>query len=111
MDGDSSAKTMDKGASSAMGETELSSGIHEDSKPKVEPAGEKTAGTGTSAFSSSGAIGSMFNADGALGGTAQKVGGPFDKQGAIGSKFTDKGTIGGMVQENLGKGENKPVNK
>ena len=46
-------------------------------------------------------MGKMFNADGALGGTAQKVGGPFDKEGSIGSKFKADGTIGGMVQENL----------
>ena len=40
-------------------------------------------------------------ADGAIGGTAQKVGGPLDKQGAIGQHFNADGKIGGMVQENL----------
>ena len=40
-------------------------------------------------------------ADGAIGGTAQKVGGPFDKEGAIGKNFNADGKIGGMVQENL----------
>lgn len=43
----------------------------------------------------------MFNADGAIGGTAQKVGGPFDKEGSIGSNFKADGKIGGMVQQNL----------
>lgn len=42
-----------------------------------------------------------FTADGALGGTAQSIGGPFDKQGAIGKNFNADGKIGGMVQENL----------
>lgn len=45
------------------------------------PAGEKTQGIGTPAFSKDGAIGSMFKAAGAIGGTAQKVGGPFAKHG------------------------------
>ena len=79
-------------------------------------------------FSKDGAVGSMFNgellmpnmplqvfeqyglisrcaADGALGGTAQKVGGPFDKQGSVGQHFNANGKIGGMVQKNLA--ENK----
>ena len=40
-------------------------------------------------------------ADGAIGGTAQKVGGPFDKEGSVGQHFTAEGKIGGAVQENL----------
>ena len=84
-------------------------------------AGEKTTGTGTSIFSKDGALGSMFNgtasphraidassstlilhvADGAVGGTAQKIGGPLDKEGSIGQHFNADGKIGGMVQENL----------
>ena len=44
---------------------------------------------------------SVSSADGAIGGTAQKVGGPLDKQGAIGQHFNADGKIGGMVQENL----------
>ena len=40
-------------------------------------------------------------ADGAIGGTAQKIGGPLDKQGSIGQHFNSDGKIGGMVQENL----------
>ena len=42
-----------------------------------------------------------YIADGAIGGTAQKIGGPLDKQGAIGQHFNADGKIGGMVQENL----------
>ncbi|KAI9846757.1 MAG: hypothetical protein M1837_003606 [Sclerophora amabilis] len=105
MDGDSSAKTMDKGASAAMGHAEHTSGIHEDSKPKIEPAGQKTTGAGTSAFNAEGAVGSMFKADGPVGGTAQAVGGPFDKKGAIGKHFNADGKIGGTVHETLGQGE------
>ncbi|KAI4139261.1 MAG: hypothetical protein LQ341_004280 [Variospora aurantia] len=52
-------------------------------------------------FSKDGAVGKMFTADGTIGGTAQKVGGPFDKQGAVGQHFNADGKIGGMVQENL----------
>jgi len=105
MDGDSSAKTMDKGANSAMDQTEMSTGIHETTKTGSMPAGEKTQGTGTPAFHKDGAIGSMFKADGAIGGTAEKVGGPFSKDGAIGKNFKADGAIGGTVHENLGKGE------
>ena len=35
---------------------------------------------------------------GALGGTAQKVGGPFDKDGVVGKQFTTEGTLGGTAQ-------------
>lgn len=41
-------------------------------------------------------------AEGAIGGAAQKVGGPFDKEGAIGKQFTTDGSVGGTVQEKLG---------
>ena len=63
------------------------------------------------AFHSSGTIGSQFTSQGALGGTAQKVGGPFDKEGSIGKQFTEQGAIGGSVQQTLGKGEENTVNK
>eukprot|EP00877_Chromochloris_zofingiensis_P008984 jgi/Chrzof1/4339/Cz14g09100.t1 len=33
------------------------------------------------------------------GGTAQKIGGPFDKEGAIGKQFTTQGAVGGRVQD------------
>ncbi|KAI9673995.1 MAG: hypothetical protein M1817_002201 [Caeruleum heppii] len=105
MDGDNSAKTMDQGAKSAMPNVDMTSGVHEQSKPDTAPAGEKTTGTGTPAFNKDGAIGSMFKADGALGGTAQAIGGPFDKKGAIGQHFNADGKIGGSVQETLGQGE------
>ncbi len=76
-------------------------------------------------FSKDGSIGKMFNgmlylfcavetcrvlwdsqltcssADGALGGTAQKIGGPLDKEGMVGQHFNADGKIGGMVQQNL----------
>jgi hypothetical protein len=47
MDGDAAAKTMDKGASAALGNTEFADGIYEASKPRMEPAGEKATGAGT----------------------------------------------------------------
>lgn len=40
--------------------------------------------------------------NGALGGTAQAVGGPLDKDGVIGKQFTTDGVIGGTVQSALG---------
>lgn len=40
--------------------------------------------------------------EGALGGTAQKIGGPLGKDGAIGKQFTADGSIGGAVQGALG---------
>ncbi len=43
----------------------------------------------------------FVTANGALGGTAQKVGGPFDKEGMVGKNFNADGKIGGMIQENL----------
>lgn len=36
--------------------------------------------------------------DGSIGGTAQKVGGPFDKEGAVGKQFTEAGALGGTAQ-------------
>ncbi|CAF9907723.1 MAG: hypothetical protein ALECFALPRED_003787 [Alectoria fallacina] len=105
MDGDSTAKSFEQGANSAVRENEMSSGIHESVK---QTASEKTTGTGTSMFSKDGTLGSMFNGtaspprtDGAIGGTAQKIGGPLDKEGSIGQHFNSDGKIGGMVQENL----------
>jgi hypothetical protein len=43
---------------------------------------------------------------GAIGGTAQKIGGPLAKDGIIGKQFTSDGAIGGTVQNNMG-GEKK----
>lgn len=45
----------------------------------------------------------MFKADGAVGGVADKIGGPLSKDGAIGKNFNEDGAIGGTVDENLGK--------
>jgi hypothetical protein len=41
-------------------------------------------------------------AEGAIGGTAQKIGGPLDKEGMIGKQFTTEGSIGGTVQNMMG---------
>ncbi|KAE8447491.1 hypothetical protein EG329_010764 [Mollisiaceae sp. DMI_Dod_QoI] len=83
MDGDSTAKTLDRGANSAINTMNDTDGIHEASH-QTSPAGQKTTGTGTSAFHKDGAIGSMFTASGAIGGTADQLGGPFAKDGAVG---------------------------
>ncbi|KAG8528942.1 uncharacterized protein KY384_006631 [Bacidia gigantensis] len=98
MDGDHTAKTFEQGANKAMGQNEMTSGVHE-TVNQTPAEGEKTTGHGTSIFDKQGAVGKMFNADGALGGTAQKVGGPLDKQGAVGKHFNAEGSIGGMAQD------------
>jgi len=85
-----------------MPNTDLQDSIHEDSKPRGEPVGTKTQGTGTSVFSSTGAIGKQFTTEGALGGTAESIGGPLSSQGMIGKQFTEGGSIGGSVQSMLG---------
>lgn len=43
-----------------------------------------------------------YEAEGALGGAAQKVGGPLDKDGMIGKQFTTEGSLGGTVQDKMG---------
>ncbi|KAH7114559.1 hypothetical protein B0J13DRAFT_460300, partial [Dactylonectria estremocensis] len=43
---------------------------------------------------------------GAIGGTAQMLGGPFDRDGVIGKQFTTEGSIGGTVQ-NAASGQKK----
>ncbi|KAK1750912.1 hypothetical protein QBC47DRAFT_417759 [Echria macrotheca] len=57
-------------------------------------------------FDKDGAVGGAFTEQGALGGAAQKIGGPLDKDGMIGKQFTTEGMIGGTVQSALG-GEKK----
>lgn len=70
--------------------------------------GEKTTDTnqGPSVFDAKGAIGSAFTKDGAVGGMAEKIGGPLSADGAVGKNFTQQGSIGGTVQDKLG-GEKK----
>lgn len=104
MDGDQSAKTFDSGANSAIRNAEGSDSIHEASH-QADAAGEKTSGTGASIFHKDGAVGRQFTTQGAIGGTAQNVGGPFAADGAIGKNFTAEGSIGGMVQQNLANKE------
>ncbi|KAI1460462.1 hypothetical protein F4805DRAFT_478881 [Annulohypoxylon moriforme] len=67
--------------------TPANAGIGED-KPKM--------------FDSQGSVGKQFTEGGALGGTAQKIGGPLDKEGMVGKQFTSEGSIGGSVQSALG---------
>jgi hypothetical protein len=64
------------------------SDLTKDTKPKV--------------FDEQGAIGKQFTDKGALGGTAEKIGGPLAKDGAVGKQFTTAGSIGGTVQDNMG---------
>ncbi|KAK3614441.1 hypothetical protein LTR56_027068 [Elasticomyces elasticus] len=109
MDGDSSARTMDKGASAAARSTDLTEGIHEDAK-LAPPAGEKTTGTAGSVFdAATGSIGKAFTTQGAIGGTAQKIGGPFDQSGMIGKQFTTEGSIGASAQNILAGSEKTSV--
>ncbi|KAI2623048.1 hypothetical protein GGS26DRAFT_566969 [Hypomontagnella submonticulosa] len=67
--------------------TPANSGIGED-KPKM--------------FDAQGSIGKQFTEEGAIGGTAQKIGGPLDKEGMVGKQFTTDGSVGGSVQSALG---------
>ncbi|CAH0004520.1 unnamed protein product [Clonostachys byssicola] len=62
-------------------------------------------GTKPKAMDEKGSVGKHFTsraAEGAIGGTAQKIGGPLDEQGAIGKQFTTGGSIGGTVQDKMG---------
>jgi hypothetical protein len=58
-----------------------------------------------SALDARGSIGKQFTTDGAIGGTADKVGGPLAADGAVGKEFTDRGAVGGAVQDHLGHGD------
>lgn len=53
-----------------------------------------------------GSIGKEFTSEGKIGGTAEKVGGPFSSRGAIGKEFEKDGSIGGAAQQ---AAEAKPV--
>ncbi|KAI0901210.1 hypothetical protein F4806DRAFT_185996 [Annulohypoxylon nitens] len=66
---------------------------------------DQDSATRVSALDSQGSIGHQFSSEGKIGGTAQKVGGPFSKEGAIGRQFTDKGSVGGRVQDTVGHGD------
>ncbi|KAI2626223.1 hypothetical protein GGS21DRAFT_530614 [Xylaria nigripes] len=54
------------------------------------------------ALDAEGTIGKQFTEKGAIGGMAQKVGGPLDKEGMIGKQFTAEGGVGGSVQSSMG---------
>ncbi|KAI9896291.1 hypothetical protein N3K66_008463 [Trichothecium roseum] len=58
--------------------------------------------TKAKAMDAQGAIGKQFTTEGALGGAAQKVGGPLDKEGMIGKQFTTEGSLGGTMQDKMG---------
>ena len=72
-----------------------------------QPGGTDKVASAASLFDSSGGIGKQFTSEGAIGGTAQKVGGPFHEQGAIGKQFTEQGSIGGTAQNMLGDKDKK----
>ncbi|KAK5128863.1 hypothetical protein LTR85_000196 [Meristemomyces frigidus] len=85
--------------------TDITDGIHEIAQHDLggkAAAGEKTTGNPGSLFDKSGSIGKQFTTDGAIGGTAQSIGGPLDKNGMIGKQFTTGGSIGGAAQSMLG---------
>ncbi|KUI59289.1 hypothetical protein VP1G_06501 [Cytospora mali] len=87
MSGNYSARATGSGGMSGATQTPANSHVGVD-KPK--------------AFDAQGSIGKQFTEGGALGSTAQKIGGPLDKDGAIGKQFTAEGSIGGTVQDTLG---------
>ncbi|KAI1825961.1 hypothetical protein F4861DRAFT_499687 [Xylaria intraflava] len=72
------------------------------------PANAGLGETKPKAFDAQGSIGKQFTEQGAVGGMAQKIGGPLDKEGMIGKQFTTEGEIGGSVQSKMGgkKGSN-----
>jgi len=51
------------------------------------------------AFKEDGAIGKEFTEKGSIGGTMEKVGGPFSSKGSIGKQFTKEGAVGGTVDQ------------
>ncbi|KAI0834255.1 hypothetical protein F5Y06DRAFT_307077 [Hypoxylon sp. FL0890] len=70
-----------------------------------EPREDENSATRVSAFDSQGSVGHQFSSEGAIGGTAHKLGGPFSKEGVVGRQFTDKGSVGGTVQDTMGHGD------
>ncbi|KAL7944978.1 hypothetical protein V8C42DRAFT_324228 [Trichoderma barbatum] len=73
--------------SSLASDTAPSTGVN-DTKPKV--------------FDKEGTVGQHFTEEGAIGGTAQMVGGPLDKEGMVGKQFTTEGAVGGTVESIMG---------
>ncbi|KUJ11249.1 uncharacterized protein LY89DRAFT_700477 [Mollisia scopiformis] len=64
-----------------------------------------------SILSSGGAVGKQFNPDGAIGGVAQEIGGPFDKDGAIGKQFdAAKDGLAGQVEKAV-DGPSRPASE
>ncbi|XXH03828.1 hypothetical protein Hte_010234 [Hypoxylon texense] len=131
-DGDESAKALDRGATSAMSNTDLSSGIHEAANQKAsyrtksnqtktrtatdhlsrrnpraqrhrEPQLQPLTRLALSASSLRYVPGRHYKSkDDGERGTAQKVGGLLSKDGAVGKQFTDTGSVGGTIQNKLG---------
>jgi len=93
MDKQDSHKGFVQGAISGKNASEFTDGIHESAKnPSIM-------GDGNSALDASGSVGGAFKPEGAVGGTAQKVGGPFDQKGTFGKHFTEDGALGGTAQQ------------
>ncbi|EXJ84984.1 hypothetical protein A1O3_05659 [Capronia epimyces CBS 606.96] len=63
---------------------------------------QKQGTTAAPLLSAQGAIGSQFTEHGAIGGTAQQIGGPLDKDGAIGKHFKGDGALGGTLNKLVG---------
>ncbi|KAK2070537.1 hypothetical protein P8C59_005022 [Phyllachora maydis] len=66
------------------------------------PANANLGSSKPNVFDAQGAVGKQFTEQGAIGGAAQKIGGPLAKDGAIGHAFTTDGAVGGTVQGALG---------
>ncbi|CCX32657.1 hypothetical protein FPQ18DRAFT_4579 [Pyronema domesticum] len=104
------------GTSEMLTAQDLTDGVYEDPHDLRHMASDYPSNRGSSmlkdhhgghnpakAFTSKGAVGKEFNADGAIGQVPQKIGGAFDKNGSIGKQFTDKGAIGGTTDKVLGE--------
>ncbi|KAH7320810.1 hypothetical protein B0I35DRAFT_477357 [Stachybotrys elegans] len=58
-------------------------------------------------FDENGPVGKQFTEKGAIGGTADKIGGPLSKDGLVGKQFTTEGSIGGTAQSIAGGQKDK----
>ncbi|KAI5928160.1 hypothetical protein F4810DRAFT_181371 [Camillea tinctor] len=75
------------------------------SKGEYRRLGDIGATPRNSVVDTEGTIGRHFTSEGNIGGTADKVGGPFSKEGAVGRQFEDTGAVGGTIQDTLGHGD------
>eukprot|EP01114_Cavostelium_apophysatum_P023950 TRINITY_DN91_c0_g1_i6.p1 TRINITY_DN91_c0_g1~~TRINITY_DN91_c0_g1_i6.p1 ORF type:complete len:759 (-),score=252.22 TRINITY_DN91_c0_g1_i6:295-2571(-) len=106
---DSAVKKTEEAKNAYFGATSASyPSKNESGSSNAGPSNAKEAAKqGAQAFKEDGAVGKQFTEKGAIGGTMDKIGGPFSKDGAIGRQFTTEGAIGGTGQKVAEKVEQK----